>query len=382
MNGVYINSYSAVSNLGDDISSMFFHALDERSNFLTLDDTVIRGEPFYFGEIKTSLPKIDDEKYNTRCNSILLHCFGKIENEINTALTKYDKSRVGVVIASTNSGVDEYALRGDVDLAQIGNPAAFLRKYLGLTGFFCGISSACTSGIKAFSTARRLLSHDVCDAVIVGGVDSVSRTPVYGFHSLEILSGEQTIPFSKNRNGINIGEGGALFLLEKEKTSANSIKLCGIGETSDAYHCATPDPEGIQSSKAIELALEDSGLDRGDIDYINLHGTGTVTNDLMEANAVFRILGGSVPASSTKSQTGHCLGASAAIEAALCCAMLDKSLNTERYLLPHRYDNVYDDKLPALSLVKYGQRADNIKYVMNNAFGFGGSNAVMILGSD
>ena len=111
MNGVYINSYSAVSNLGDDISSMFFHALDERSNFLTLDDTVIRGEPFYFGEIKTSLPKIDDEKYNTRCNSILLHCFEKIENEINTALTKYDKSRVGVVIASTNSGVDEYALK-------------------------------------------------------------------------------------------------------------------------------------------------------------------------------------------------------------------------------------------------------------------------------
>lgn len=382
MNGVYINSYSAVSNLGDDISSMFFHALDDRSNFLTLDDTVIRGEPFYFGEIKTSLPKINDEKYNTRCNSILLHCFGKIENEINTALTKYDKSRVGVVIASTNSGVDEYALRGDVDLAQIGNPAAFLRKYLGLTGFFCGISSACTSGIKAFSTARRLLSHDVCDAVIVGGVDSVSRTPVYGFHSLEILSGEQTIPFSKNRNGINIGEGGALFLLEKEKASDNSIKLCGIGETSDAYHCATPEPAGTQASRAIEFALDDSGLDRGDIDYINLHGTGTVTNDLMEANAVFRIFGGSVPASSTKSQTGHCLGASAAIEAALCCAMLDKSLNTERYLLPHRYDNVYDDKLPALSLVKYGQRADNIKYVMNNAFGFGGSNAVMILGSD
>ena len=382
MNGVYINSYSAVSNLGDDISSMFFHALDDRSNFLTLDDTVIRGEPFYFGEIKTSLPKIDDEKYNTRCNSILLHCFGKIENEINTALTKYDKSRVGVVIASTNSGVDEYALRGDVDLAQIGNPAAFLRKYLGLTGFFCGISSACTSGIKAFSTARRLLSHDVCDAVVVGGVDSVSRTPVYGFHSLEILSGEQTIPFSKNRNGINIGEGGALFLLEKEKTSANSIKLCGIGETSDAYHCATPDPEGIQSSKAIELALEDSGLDRGDIDYINLHGTGTVTNDLMEANAVYRVFGDKVPASSTKSQTGHCLGASAALESALCCAILDKSINKEHYLLPHRYDNVYDDKLPVISLVKYGQRADNIKYVMNNAFGFGGSNAVMILGGE
>lgn len=382
MTGVYINTYSAVSNLGDDISSMFFNAIDINSNFLTLDDTVIKGEPFYFGEIKTSLPKINDEKYNTRCNSILLHCFETVENEINTALKKYDKNRVGVVIASTNSGVDEYALRGDVDLAQIGNPAAFLRKYLGLTGFFCGISSACTSGIKAFSTARRLLSHDVCDAVVVGGVDSVSRTPVYGFHSLEILSSEQTIPFSKNRNGINIGEGGALFLLEKEKASDNSIKLCGIGETSDAYHCATPEPAGTQASRAIEFALDDSGLDRGDIDYINLHGTGTVTNDLMEANAVFRIFGGSVPASSTKSQTGHCLGASAAIEAALCCAMLDKSLNTERYLLPHRYDNVYDDKLPALSLVKYGQRADNIKYVMNNAFGFGGSNAVMILGSD
>ena len=382
MSTVYINAYSAISNLGDDISSIFKNALDENLNFLTLDDTVIRGSSFYFGKIKTELPKIDNPKYSIRCNSILLHCLSKIEDKIVSALSKYDKNRIGVVIASTNSGVDEYALSGDVDLAQIGNPAGFLSRYLNLTGYFCGVSSACTSGIKAFSMARRLIEYGICDAVIVGGVDSISRTPVYGFHSLEILSTKPTLPFSKNRDGINIGESGALFLVEKENTSSHPIKICGIGETSDAYHCATPDPEGIQASRAIELALSDSGLISEDIDYINLHGTGTISNDLMEANAIYKVFGSNVPASSTKSQTGHCLGASAALETALCCAILDKSLNSENYLLPHRYDNVYDDKLPEIRLVKYGQKIDNIKYVMNNAFGFGGSNAVMILGCE
>ena len=169
-------------------------------------------------------------------------------------------------------------------------------------------------------------------------------------------------------------------MLEKEPDSKSSVLICAIGETSDAYHCATPDPEGVQAAKAIEIALSDSGLKSEDISYINLHGTGTISNDLMEANAVYKVFKNSVPVSSTKSQTGHCLGASAAVEAALCCAMLDDAVNRDGYLLPHKFDGEYDDKLPQLSLVKYGQKSDKIKYVMNNSFGFGGSNAVMILG--
>ena len=380
MDKVYINAYSAVANTGDNISCMFQNILKEGADFLAPDDSVVKGSSFYLGRIKTDLPEIKDEKYNLRCNRILLYCVEQIKDKIDAAVARYGNDRVGIVIGTTNSGVDEYELSGDIDHSQIGNPAGFLHKFLGLNGYYSGVSTACTSGIKAFSTAKKLLDNNVCDAVIAGAADALCKMPVFGFHSLEVLSDKPSIPFSKNRNGINIGEGAGVFLLEKEPDSKSSVLLCAIGETSDAYHCATPDPEGVQAAKAIEKALSESGLKSEDISYINLHGTGTISNDLMEANAVYKVFKNSVPVSSTKSQTGHCLGASAAVEAALCCAMLDDAVNRDGYLLPHKFDGEYDDKLPQLSLVKYGQKSDKIKYVMNNSFGFGGSNAVMILG--
>lgn len=380
MDKVYINAYSAVANTGDNISCMFQNILKEGADFLAPDDSVVKGSSFYLGRIKTDLPEIKDEKYNLRCNRILLYCVEQIKDKIDAAVARYGNDRVGIVIGTTNSGVDEYELSGDIDHSQIGNPAGFLHKFLGLNGYYSGVSTACTSGIKAFSTAKKLLDNDVCDAVIAGAADALCKMPVFGFHSLEVLSDKPSIPFSKNRNGINIGEGAGVFLLEKEPDSKSSVLLCAIGETSDAYHCATPDPEGVQAAKAIEKALSESGLKSEDISYINLHGTGTISNDLMEANAVYKVFKNSVPVSSTKSQTGHCLGASAAVEAALCCAMLDDAVNRDGYLLPHKFDGEFDDKLPQLSLVKYGQKSDKIKYVMNNSFGFGGSNAVMILG--
>ena len=380
MDKVYINAYSAVANTGDNISCMFQNMLKEGADFLAPDDSVVKGSSFYLGRIKTELPEIKDEKYNLRCNRILLYCVQQIKDKIDAAVARYGNDRVGIVIGTTNSGVDEYELSGDIDHSQIGNPAGFLHKFLGLNGYYSGVSTACTSGIKAFSTAKKLLDNNVCDAVIAGAADALCKMPVFGFHSLEVLSDKPSIPFSRNRNGINIGEGAGVFLLEKEPDSKSSVLLCAIGETSDAYHCATPDPEGVQAAKAIEIALSDSGLKSEDISYINLHGTGTISNDLMEANAVYKVFKNSVPVSSTKSQTGHCLGASAAVEAALCCAMLDDAVNRDGYLLPHKFDGEYDDKLPQLSLVKYGQKSDKIKYVMNNSFGFGGSNAVMILG--
>lgn len=384
MGKIYINAYGSICNLGDNPSEMFFNALNQTADYFTKDASIIKSLPnhtFCFGKINTPLPQIEDEKYNIRCNRILLHCLEQIKSEVYEAIEKYGASRVGVVIGTTNSGVDEFELSGDIDHSQIGNPAGFLRKYLGLQGYYSGVSTACTSGVKAFSTAQKLLENDICDAVIAGAVDALCKMPIYGFHSLEVLSDSPTIPFSKNRNGINIGEGGALFLLEK--TSSNKgLFFAGAGETSDAYHCATPDPDGVQASKAIEIALKNSGLEPKDIDYINLHGTGTISNDLMEANAVHRIFGKSVPSASTKSLTGHCLGASAGVEAALCCAMLDEQINKDNHLLPHRFDNEYDESLPMLPLVKYGQKSVKLKYIMNNAFGFGGSNAVMILGRE
>lgn len=379
MEDIFINAYSSISNLGRNIEEMFANALKKDADFLTIDENIIKGTPFYFGKIKTPLKPISDEKYALRCNSILLNCLEQIEPEVQNAIKTCGKDRIGVVIGTTNSGVDEFEKSGDIDHSQIGNPAGFLHKYLGLSGYYSGVSTACTSGIKAFSTAQKLLENNVCDAVIAGACDALCKMPVFGFHSLEVLSGSPSIPFSKNRNGINIGEGGALFLLEKAK-KPHSIKLCATGETSDAYHCATPDPDGIQASKAIEIALKNAKLAPEQIDYINLHGTGTQSNDLMEANAVFRVFGASVAASSTKSLTGHCLGASAGVESALCCAMLDLRINKGKNLLPHRFDGVYDDSLPEISLVKYGQKSKRLDYILCNAFGFGGSNAVAIFG--
>ncbi len=380
MSGIYITSYSAICNLGDSIEQIFQTALLGQNNMLTDCSDMVKGKIFPLGKIFTRLPEINNDKYNLRCNRILLHCVNQIKNDIDNLIKKYPKNKIGVVIGNTNSGVDEFEKSGDIDHSQIGNPAGFLHKYLNLEGYYSGVSTACTSGVKAFSTAKKLLESGICDAVVCGAVDSLCKMPVYGFHSLEVLSDEKSIPFSKNRKGINIGEGGALFILEKSSNSP-IVEIKGIGETSDAYHSATPDPDGTQASIAIKNALVDANISVDDVDYINLHGTGTLSNDLMEANAVFNVFKNKVFASSTKALTGHCLGAAAAIESALCCAMLDKKYNPQSYLLPHCYDGGYDDSLPKINLVERNQKKEKLKNCVNNAFGFGGSNAVVVLGS-
>ena len=219
--------------------------------------------------------------------------------------------------------------------------------------------------------------------------------PSYGFHALEVLSHEKTNPFSKNRSGISLGEGGALFVVTKTaefldaktqrskeaKSVSEAVKcalLLGIGETSDAYHSATPDPDGTQAVNAIQLALKDANLKPEDIDYINLHGTGTISNDLMEANAIYKVFGDKVPASSTKPLTGHCLGAAASIEAFICYQIL----KGERNLPIHKFDGEYDENLPKINLVNEKTPQKNIKTCMSTSFGFGGTNAVMILAAN
>lgn len=354
---ITITKTSAICSLGENLDEIFSNAA--AGNLTDL-------------KITAELPEISDEKYNLRCNQILLHCVNQIKPEIETLIKKYDRKKIGVVIATTNTGIDKFEETGDAEFLKMSNPAEFLKDYLGLEGFSCGVSTACSSGIKVFSTAKRLMESGVCDAVIAGGTDEISKFPTAGFASLEVLSDERSIPMSKNRKGMNLGEAGAIFLLEKD---AEGIQILGIGETSDAYHAATPDPEGTQAANAMKLALDEAGIKPQDIDYINLHGTGTVSNDIMEANAVYKIFGKETPSSSTKPMTGHCLGASASIETALCCAVLEK--NT---LLPHIYDGEYDQNLPEIKLVQKGEHSASIRYVMCNAFGFGGTNAVLILG--
>lgn len=346
---------------------------------LTPDEKIVKGSKFYFGKLEKDFDQIQEPNYNLRCNRLLKFLVDKLD------LSEYEKSEIGIVIGTTNSGIEEYETTENKHHAELGNPAEFLKWYLGTTNYAASVSTACTSGIKAFATAIRLLENNVCKAVIAGGVDTLASMPTYGFHALEVLSHEKTNPFSKNRNGISLGEGGALFLLtqkkagsQDDKKASDYIQLLGIGETSDAYHSATPDPEGTQASIAIQKALDEAKLSPDDIDYINLHGTGTISNDLMEANAIYKIFQDKVPTSSTKTITGHCLGAAASIETFICYEIL----KSKRKLPIHNFDGEYDDKLPKINLVNENTEYGEINTCMCTSFGFGGTNAVIILGKE
>lgn len=373
MNGIFITDASAVF-----------------ADKLTLDDTIIKGGKFYFGKLEKDFEPIDDERYDLRCNRVLKYLVDKLD------LSGFEKDEIGIVIGTTNSGIQEFENSENKHYAELGNPAEFLKWYLGTKNYAASVSTACTSGTKAFSTAVKLLQNDVCKVVIAGGIDTLAAMPSYGFHALEVLSHEKSNPFSKNRDGISLGEGGALFVLTKDvkmqkcldvksitnvgricKSDNEIVALLGIGETSDAYHSATPDPDGVQAVRAIQLALDDAGLKAEDIDYINLHGTGTVSNDLMEANAIYKVFGDNVPASSTKPFTGHCLGAAASIEAFICYQIL----KGERNLPIHKYDNEYDENLPKINLVNSNTENKKINTCMSTSFGFGGTNAVVIMGN-
>jgi 3-oxoacyl-[acyl-carrier-protein] synthase-1 len=257
----------------------------------------------------------------------------------------------------------------------LGNPAYFLQQQLGLNGFYTTVSTACSSGLKAFIIAQDLIRNNVVDAIILGCVDSLAKIPIYGFHSLEVLSKEPSIPLSKNRSGMNIGEACAVFITEKD--SERGIDIMGLGESSDVYHSTTPDPEAKESICAIKKALTEAKITPSEVDYINLHGTGTIANDIMETNAIYKVFSNKVPVSSTKPLTGHCLGAAAGIETALCCKLLD---NFKGELYPHIYDNEYDTSLPMVNIVRKNQKYSKCDICMCNSFGFGGANAIMVLG--
>lgn len=370
-NKVFITYYDAICNLGNGIGEIFQNAIIPEKTFLTTDSNIIKGESFYFGKINCDLPEISDENFNTRSNRLLLYLINKMSNKFENLLKKYSNNRIGIVTATTNSGIEEYEKSNNYRHFEIGSPAVFLKNTLNLNSFYESVSTACSSGIKAFATAEKLLNKGICDAVIVAGVDSLAKLPIFGFHSLEVLSKERTNPFSKNRNGINIGEAAAIFIVEK---NAGGIIIKGIGETSDAYHAATPDPKGYEASKAVKIALNQANLLPDAIDYVNLHGTGTKSNDLMEANAMYNIFGCCTEMSSTKPLTGHCLGAAASLETALCCEMLKQNI-----ILPHIYDGKYDYALPEINLITKPTKK-HLDNILCNAFGFGGTNAVIILG--
>jgi 3-oxoacyl-[acyl-carrier-protein] synthase-1 len=253
--------------------------------------------------------------------------------------------------------------------------AAFVRRAFALEGPAVVISSACSSSAKVFASAQRAIAAGLVDAAVVGGVDSLCLTTLYGFHSLQLVARTPSRPFDVARDGLSIGEAAAFALLERTPDSppTGSVLLLGAGESSDAWHMSSPHPEGRGASAAMRAALTAARLSPGDIDYINFHGTGTPSNDAAEARAVAAVLGTRVPGSSTKGATGHTLGAAGGLEAVVCALALQHGL------MPAGVNT--RDVDPALG-VEYllENRGAPLRHVLSNSFGFGGSNCSLIFG--
>lgn len=253
--------------------------------------------------------------------------------------------------------------------------ADFVRRKLALEGPAVVVSSACSSSAKVFGSARRMMEAGLIDAAVVGGVDSLCLTTLYGFHSLQLVSSLPCRPFDVARDGISIGEAAAFALLERapESLDADAVLLLGIGESSDAHHMSSPHPEGRGARAAMLQALDTAALQPADIGYINLHGTGTPSNDDAEACAVAAVLGREVPGSSTKGATGHTLGAAGAMEAVICALALQHGL------LPAGLNTTAVDPTLGVNYLLENRRR-RIARVMSNSFGFGGSNCSLIFG--
>ena len=327
---------------------------------------------------------------DSRTTRILLAALEEIRPEVDRALARHGRTRLGVVLGTSTSGIEaaERAVAHrraqgalpdwfDYQQQEIGRLAPFLADYLGLQGPALTVSTACTSGGKALASARRLLDLDLCDAVITGGCDSLCRLTLNGFASLESVTPALCNPMSRNRRGINIGEGAALFLLQREPAE---LALLGAGASSDAHHISSPDPSGRGAAAAMREALADAGLAADQVGYLNLHATATPKNDEMESRATREVFPDGVPCSGTKPLTGHTLGAAAALEAAFAWLALHPRWNPQRLLPPHRWDGAADPDLPALDLVKEGDRL-RAPFVLSSAFAFGGNNLGLVLGA-
>ena len=348
-------------------------------------------KPVYVGEIQSELPAIDQQfsVYQCKNNQLLLAALEQIKGTVDLMVKRFGHRRIGVVIGTSTSGVrnTELALEAVAKTGvkpdyfhykqqQLAGGADFLAHYLGLKGPAYAVSTACSSSGKAFASARRLIALDLCDAVIVGGADSLCRFTVHGFDALESVSAGLCKPFGIHRDGINLSEAVALFVMSKEP---GPVELQGIGASSDAYHFSAPDPEGTAVIAAMQKSLDEASKVAADIDYINLHGTATPLNDMMESKAVNQLFGDSIAVSSTKGLTGHALGAAAALELGICWMLLTENDDRGR-LIANINDDSSDTNLASLNLVQQGQQLNRkINHCQSNSFAFGGNNISLLI---
>lgn len=386
----YLNALGILCSIGGSSAAVKQSLLTQRTA-MTNSDAFGVSQSLPLGLFNGPLPVIPlpDKKWQSRNNQFALAAVQQINNEVQSAIAEFGAHRVGVIIGTSTSGIaeSEAAIKQWVNIAtvsadydyglqEMGATAQFVAKVLALKGPAYGISTACSSGAKALAAARRLIRSGICDAVIAGGVDTLCQLTVQGFSSLEAVSDERCNPFSKNRKGINIGEGAALFLVTAK---AQGVELTGVGEGSDAHHISAPDPSGAGAMRCMTKALHDGAVSPADVDYVNLHGTATNLNDQMESLAMYEVFGSHTWCSSTKPFTGHTLGAAGAVEAGICwLTLMDES---ESLLPVHIWDGVADPELPIIKLVSPDSVLEKpIRYTLSNSFAFGGNNISLLLG--
>ncbi|WP_122601434.1 beta-ketoacyl-ACP synthase [Pseudomonas atacamensis] len=392
----YLNTLGVICALGRDKSEV-------ARNLFAGDCSGMRHESGWVAERELPVAGVHGElapipaglvEHSSRNNQLLLEAALQIRDDIDRAIQTFGRERIGVVLGTSTSGIDE-ASRGlahyireqqfppeyDYRQQELGAPANFLAEWLQLSGPAYVISTACTSSARALMSAQRLLDLGLCDAVLCGGVDSLCKLTLNGFSSLEAVSDERCNPFSANRKGINIGEAAVLFVMSKQRGEGPGIALLGTGASSDAHHISAPEPSGRGALQAMQKALGRAQLQAAQINYLNLHGTATAHNDAMESLAVAALFPEGVACSSTKPLTGHTLGAAGALEAAFCWLSLSAE-NPEQALPPHIWDGQADPALPPLKWVTASERLASIapRYLMSNSFAFGGNNVSLIIG--
>jgi len=301
------------------------------------------------------------------------------------ARARYGASRIALMLGTSTASIgatEEAYRRLDADggfpddmlrppLHTPHSLAGFVAQALALEGPCLTVSTACSSSAKVFANAERLIRLGLVDAAVVGGVDTLCDSVLFGFNALQLVSPEPCRPFDAARNGISIGEAAGFALLERiEAAPAESPRLLGYGEASDAHHMSTPHPEGLGAELALRDALARASLDPFEVDYINLHGTASLKNDEVEAALISRLLPASTRASSTKGYTGHTLGAAGILEAAVALQAI------EHDLVPGNLGAQTPDPDCGVQFAWHNER-QRINVALSNSFGFGGNNACL-----
>jgi 3-oxoacyl-[acyl-carrier-protein] synthase-1 len=380
-----VTAYSAVNSLGTSTAEIVRRLREGRSGIGSCPLPVPFEAPS--GALASPAPPLPAAlgSYESPTARLAAAALDEIRVPLNRALARHGAEHVALVVGTTTAGLARteeahaHLMRTGVlpasydvhEQHSFGGLLEVLLQLTGIRGPAFVVSTACSASAKAIGSAQRLLQAGLADAVLVGGVDALAQTTLRGFHALEILSPERCKPFSKLRRGINLGEGAAWLLLERE--GDGPARLLGVGESSDAHHMATPHPTGAGALAAMASALEQGGTSADEIDYVNAHSPGTKLNDLSEAVAVATLLGAAARVASTKGYTGHLLGAGGATEAVFSIVAIEQGW------IPASLGADPVDETLGIS-IQAARVERPCRRVLSNSFAFGGSNVSLLFG--